>query len=69
MPLREAMYQNLYAKGAWQAAPYLEACDTWQNVIPEICWIEDFERKYIRPYTVYNNKDYFTRLADGKKTH
>mgnify|MGYP003296053787 CR=1 FL=1 len=44
--LREKMYQNLEAKGAWAAEPYLAAFEEWQNVIPEICWIEDFNRKY-----------------------
>lgn len=68
-PLREKMYQHLDAKGAWNPTAYLEAFETWQNAIPEICWIEDFNRKYFRPNNVYNDNSYLVRLANGKKTH
>lgn len=67
--LREKMYQHLDAKGAWNPTSYLEAFETWQSAIPEICWIEDFNRKYFRPNNVYNDNSYLVRLANGKKTH
>ena len=68
-PLREKMYQTLEARGAWAAEPYLAAFEEWQGMIPEICWIEDFNRKYFRPNNVYGDDSYLVRLANGKKTH
>ena len=68
-PLREKMYQTLGARGAWNYEPYLAAFEEWQNVVPEICWIEDFNRKYFRPNNVYDDDSYLKRLANGKKTH
>lgn len=65
--LRETMYQKLTT--AWKAMPYLQKFEKWQNIIPEICWIEDFYRKYFRPKEIYNDSNYLLRLADGKKTH
>lgn len=65
--LRETMYQKLTT--AWKASPYLQKFEKWQNVIPEICWIEDFYRKYFRPKEIYNDLNYLPRLANGKKTH
>ena len=69
LPLRETMYSALEDRGAWKAQPYLELFENWQNKIPEICWIEDFNRKYFRPNNVYKDSDYLSRLASGKKTH
>ena len=37
--------------------------------MPEICWIEDFNRKYFRPNNIYGDNGYLKRLANGKKTH
>ena len=71
-PLREKMYQYLNAKTGendWKADAYLKLFENWQKVIPEICWIEDFNRKYFRPNNVYGDKSYLARLANGKKTH
>lgn len=68
-PLREKMYQVLETKNAWAAEPYLAAFEEWQSAVPEICWIEDFDRKYFRPNNVYGDDSYLTRLANGKKTH
>lgn len=65
--LREKMYQKLTT--AWEASSYLQKFEKWQNVIPEICWIEDFYRKYFRPKEIYNDSNYLPRLANGKKTH
>lgn len=67
LPLREKMYQSL--QNVWRSDIYIEAFDTWQKAIPEICWIEHFDRLYFRPRNVYGNKDYLKRLAGGKKTH
>jgi hypothetical protein len=72
MPLRERMYQVLdNKKGAdsWKAEPYLKLFSEWQSVVPEICWIDDFNRKYFRPNNVYDDDSYLKRLANGKKTH
>ena len=69
VPLREKMYQTLDPLGAWSANKYLEMFEEWQSQIPEICWIEDYNRKYFRPNNVYGDSDYLIRLANGKKTH
>lgn len=66
---RRVMYQKLEEKGAWNSVQYLNAFENWQNSIPECCWIEDYYRKYIRPYEVYNSLEYFEKLEGGKKTH
>lgn len=68
--LREKMYSHNKMKDAWKAQTYLFLFkEEWQDFIPEACWIESFYRKYFRPYEIYNNKDYLSRLAGGKKTH
>lgn len=67
--LRQEMYEHLSNLGAWNADGYLNLFNEWQNCIPEVCWIEDFYRKYFRPYVVYNEEGYLSRLANGKKTH
>ena len=68
--IKRIMYSYLKEKGAWSATSYLNLFkEQWQNLIPEACWIESFYRKYFRPYEVYNNQDYLSRLAGGKKTH
>lgn len=69
IPLREKMYQTLSARGAWSSTTYLNLFEEWQNAIPEVCWIEDFNRKYFRPNNVYGDDSYLVRLANGKKTH
>ena len=71
-PLREKMYEflnNKQGEESWKAEPYLKMFENWQSVIPEICWIEDFNRKYFRPNNIYGDKSYLKRLANGKKTH
>lgn len=68
--IKRYMYKHLAAKGAWSIEAYLSLFrDEWQNLIPEACWIEDFYRKFFRPYEVYNNASYLSRLANGKKEH
>ena len=54
---------------AWQIDEYLNKFTTWQNCIPERCWVEDYYRKYFRPAEVYGDKTYLPRLDGGKKTH
>lgn len=55
--------------GAWKAQPYLDKFNAWQSCLPERVWIEDYYRKYLRPYEVYKTDNYLNRLAGGKKTH
>lgn len=66
---RRKMYQHLDLQGAWSAKNYLKDFEKWQNSIPERCWIEDYYRKYIRPYEVYSDSTYLDMLEGGKKTH
>jgi hypothetical protein len=49
------MYSHLDNKGAWSPTDYLALHKTWQSAIPERCWIEDYYRKYLRPYEIYNS--------------
>jgi len=73
LSLREKMYSALFNTkddtNAWSANKYLELFESWQNAIPEICWIQDFYRKYFRPNDIYGDASYLARLASGKKTH
>lgn len=54
--------------GAWDSTAYLKAFEKFQGCIPERVWIEDYDRKYFRPYRVYGDETYFPRLAGGLKT-
>lgn len=55
--------------GAWKATPYLEKFNEWQSAVPERVWIEDYYRKYLRPWEVYQDATFLPRLEGGKKTH
>lgn len=67
--VKEYFYGKLYERKAWDANSYINLFNQWQSCIPEACWIEDFNRKYYRPYTEYDDASYLKRLANGKKTH
>ena len=67
--IRKGMYKTLSESGAWNPGEYLEKFNQWQSVIPERCWIEDYYRKYIRPWEIFNNNSYLPRLEGGKKTY
>lgn len=54
---------------AWSAEAYLKLFNEWQSAIPERCWIEDYYRKYIRPYEVYNDDMFLDMHEGGKKTY
>lgn len=69
-PVRQAMYQKLDTDGGvWDDAAYLAKFDEWQSIVPERCWIEDYKRKYIRPFTEYGDSMYFGMLEGGQKRH
>ena len=40
-----------------------------QALIPERCWIEDYKRKYFRPYEVYKDTMFISMMEGGQKTH
>ena len=64
------MYQILHQKtSAWDASNYLNEFKVWQQSIPERCWIEDYYRKYIRPWEIYNDGSFLPRMEGGLKTH
>lgn len=69
--VRQAMYKALDngVDSPWDETKYLQAFEEWQNVIPERCWIEDYYRKYIRPYEIYGDIAYFDMLEGGQKKH
>lgn len=67
---QQYLYQELEKKGAWNASTYLEEFKRHQDIIPEICWIQDYERKYIRPRRLgLDETTFLSRLEGGRKTH
>ena len=48
---------------------YLWLFKQWQSLIPERCWIEDYYRKYFRPYELYNDTMFISMLEGGQKTY
>ena len=68
--VQKNLFAQLAEKGAWSASNYLNAFKSYQNIIPERCWIEDYFRKYIRPRRLDLDSDtYLKRLEGGQKTH
>ena len=74
----EHMYQKLEEKkviyegrelSAWSANDYLWLFNKWQSVIPERCWIEDYYRKYFRPYELYNDSMFISMMEGGQKKY
>jgi hypothetical protein len=53
----------------WSASDYLNAFSEWQSIIPERCWIEDYQRKYFRPYELYGNNFFNGMLEGGQKKY
>ena len=70
LPARVRMYQALDTAdiAAWDADPYLEIFETWQSRVPERIWIEDYDRKYLRPKREYQATQFLPMLEGGKKT-
>lgn len=75
---REWMYQALEAEeveyngkklSVWSKDSYLELFKEWQSIIPERCWIEDYYRKYFRPYELYNDTMFISMMEGGQKSH
>lgn len=68
--VQQYLFQELSKKGAWNANAYLEEFKKHQDIIPEICWIQDYERKYIRPRRLgLDETSFLSRLEGGRKTH
>ena len=75
---REWMYQKLEEKtvkyngkdiSIWSKNDYLALFKEWQSRIPERCWIEDYYRKYFRPYELYNDTMFISMMEGGQKTY
>ena len=78
---REWMYKALESEKAkqveyngrkisvWSKDDYLWVFKEWQSRIPERCWIEDYYRKYFRPYELYNITMFNSMMEGGQKTH
>lgn len=76
--VREHMYQQIDNKTVeyngrilqcWNANDYLWLFKQWQSRIPERCWIEDYYRKYFRPYELYNDTMFNSMMEGGPKTY
>ena len=75
---KQEMFQRLEAKekiyqgksvNVWSKDDYLWLFEKWQSIIPERCWIEDYYRKYIRLYELYNIKMFNGMMEGGQKKH
>jgi hypothetical protein len=53
----------------WNKDDYLWLFTEWQSMIPEICWIEDYYRKYKRPYEVYRITTFNGMIEGGQKKY
>ena len=53
----------------WNKDDYLWFFKKWQSKIPERCWIEDYYRKYFRPYELYNDTMFIEMMEGGQKSH
>lgn len=53
----------------WDKEAYLNAFTKWQSLIPERCWVEDYYRKYLRPYELYNITTFLSMLEGGQKKY
>lgn len=53
----------------WNHKDYLWFFDRWQKMIPERCWVEDYYRKYFRPYEIYGITMFNDMMQGGQKKH
>lgn len=76
----EKVYQTLETKEVqypgrleplrtWDAEDYLWLFNKWQSQIPERCWIEDYYRKYFRPYELYRVSTFNPMIEGGQKKY
>lgn len=65
----EVVRNKLEIAGVWNYQEYLKLFKTWQKTIPEICWIKDYRRKYIRPDELYNNESFLAKMEGGQKIY
>lgn len=67
---QQYLYKELEKKGAWNVKNYLAEFDKHQSIIPERCWLADYQRKYLRPRQLgLDQQTYLDRLEGGRKTH
>ena len=67
---QQYLYNELEKKGAWDPRSYLAEFDKHQKIIPERCWLADYQRKYLRPRQLgLDQQTYLDRLEGGRKTH
>lgn len=72
------LYQALESKkvkyenrdlSVWNYQDYLWLFNKWQSKIPERCWIEDYYRKYFRPYELYADTMFIGMMEGGQKKY
>ena len=67
---QQYLYNELEKKGAWNPQHYLAEFRKHQDIIPERCWLADYQRKYLRPRQLgLDQQTYLDRLEGGRKTH
>lgn len=67
---QQYLYNELEKKDAWNPQHYLAEFRKHQDIIPERCWLADYQRKYLRPRQLgLDQQTYLDRLEGGRKTH
>lgn len=66
---RQKMWTNREAAGAWNADSYLAFVKSYQDILPERVYNQDYWYKYLRLYEQKSVETYLPMLEGGKKTH
>lgn len=66
---RRTMWLNRETAGAWDKDAYLSFVKSYQNILPERVWNQDYWYKYLRLYETNSITTYLDMLEGGKKEH
>lgn len=66
---RRTMWLNRETAGAWDKDAYLAHVKSYQDILPERVWNQDYWYKYLRLYEQSGITTYLDMLEGGKKTH
>ncbi|MDO5546945.1 MAG: DUF6273 domain-containing protein [Eubacteriales bacterium] len=66
---RRVMWLNRETAGAWDKDAYLSFVKSYQDILPERVWNQDYWYKYLRLYEQSSVTTYLDMLEGGKKAH
>lgn len=66
---RRTMWLDRENAGAWDKDAYLDHVRSYQDILPERVWNQDYWYKYLRLYEQNGVTTYLDMLEGGKKTH